>query len=161
MKTNKGIRTSTEMTHKRLLCITKVFITNTVFIMTRDFPGGTSSKETACQSRRPKRLGFNPWVGKIPWEGNGSPLQYSCLENPMDRGAWWAKVHRVAKSQTRLSNFTFTLQIFFIIFIYLFAFYLILFLLYNTVLVLPYIDINLPWVYMSSQSWTHLPPPSP
>ena len=39
-------------------------------------------------------------------EGNGTPLQYSCLENPMDRGAWWAAVHEVAKSQTRLSDFT-------------------------------------------------------
>ena len=41
-------------------------------------------------------------------EGNGTPLQYSCLENPMDRGAWWAAVHGVAKSWTRLSKFTFT-----------------------------------------------------
>ena len=41
-------------------------------------------------------------------EGNGTPLQYSCLENPMDRGAWWAAVHGVAKSRTRLSNLTFT-----------------------------------------------------
>ena len=41
-------------------------------------------------------------------EGNGTPLQYSCLENPMDRGAWWAAVHGVAKSQTWLSDFTFT-----------------------------------------------------
>ena len=41
-------------------------------------------------------------------EGNGTPLQYSCLENPMDRGAWWAVVHGVAMSRTRLSNFTFT-----------------------------------------------------
>jgi len=41
-------------------------------------------------------------------EGNGTPLQYSCLENPMDGGAWWATVHGVAKSWTRLSNFTFT-----------------------------------------------------
>ena len=41
-------------------------------------------------------------------EGSGTPLQYSCLENPMDRGAWWAVVHGVAKSWTRLSNFTFT-----------------------------------------------------
>ena len=41
-------------------------------------------------------------------EGNGTPLQYSCLENPMDRGAWWATVHGIAKSQTQLSNFTFT-----------------------------------------------------
>ena len=44
------------------------------------------------------------YIGK----GNGTPLQYSCLENPMDGGAWWAAVHGVAKSQTRLSNFTFT-----------------------------------------------------
>ena len=41
-------------------------------------------------------------------EGNGTPLQYSCLENPMDGGAWWAIVHGVAKSRARLSNFTFT-----------------------------------------------------
>ena len=41
-------------------------------------------------------------------EGNGTPLQYSCLENPMDGGAWWAAVHGVSKSQTRLSDFTFT-----------------------------------------------------
>ena len=41
-------------------------------------------------------------------EGNGTPLQYSCLENPMDGGAWWAAVHGVANSWTRLSNFTFT-----------------------------------------------------
>ena len=41
-------------------------------------------------------------------EGNGTPLQYSCLENPMDGGAWWAAVHGVAKSQTRLSDLTFT-----------------------------------------------------
>ena len=42
-------------------------------------------------------------------EGNGAPLQYCCLESPMDRGAWWAVVHRVAKSRTRLSDFPFTL----------------------------------------------------
>ena len=47
-------------------------------------------------------------LGLISGEGNGIPLQYSCLENPMDRGAWWAAVHGIAKSQTRLSNFTFT-----------------------------------------------------
>ena len=44
----------------------------------------------------------------ISREGSGTPLQYSCLENPMDRGDWWAAVHRVAKNRTRLSNFTFT-----------------------------------------------------
>ena len=45
---------------------------------------------------------------KADREGNGIPLQYSCLENPMDGGAWWAAVHGVAKSQRRLSDFTFT-----------------------------------------------------
>ena len=44
--------------------------------------------------------------GRSPGEGDGNPLQYSCLENPMDRGAWWATVHGVAKSQTRLSDLT-------------------------------------------------------
>ena len=48
------------------------------------------------------------WCRIIFGEGNGTPLQYSCLENLMDRGAWWATVHGVARSRTRLSNFTFT-----------------------------------------------------
>ena len=49
-----------------------------------------------------------PAVSVYVREGNGTPLQYSCLENPMDGGTWWAAVHGVAKSWTRLSNFTFT-----------------------------------------------------
>ena len=56
----------------------------------------------------PKRVistdGLIPGWGRSPGEGNGNPLQYSCLENPMDRGAWWATVHGVAKNQTRLSD---------------------------------------------------------
>ena len=68
------------------------------------FPGGASDEEPACQCRRCKRLTFSPWFGKIPWRRKCNPLQYSCLENPMDRGAWRATVHRVPKSQTRLSN---------------------------------------------------------
>ena len=44
------------------------------------------------------------WVGKIPGGGNGYPLQYSCQENPMDRGSWWATVHRIAKGQTQLTE---------------------------------------------------------
>ena len=47
---------------------------------------------------------FDTWVRKIPEGGNGNPLQYSCLENSMDRGAWWATGHGVAKSWTRLSD---------------------------------------------------------
>ena len=53
-------------------------------------------------------LGSIPGLGRSPGEGNGNPLQYSCLENPMDRGAWWATVHRVIKSHTQLNDFTFT-----------------------------------------------------
>ena len=45
-----------------------------------------------------KRGRFDPWVRKTPGEGNGNTLQYSCLENPMNRGAWWATVHGVTKS---------------------------------------------------------------
>ena len=51
-------------------------------------------------------LGAIPGLGRSPGEGNGNTLQYSCLENPTDRGAWQATVHGVAKSQTRLSDFT-------------------------------------------------------
>ena len=60
-----------------------------------------SGKESACQCRRHR---FDPWVGKSPGEGNGHPLQYSCLENPMDRGAWEAMVHGVTKSRTQLKQ---------------------------------------------------------
>ena len=54
------------------------------------------------------RPGIDPGLGRCPGEGNGNPLQYSCLENPMDGGAWRATVHGVAKSRTRLRDFTFT-----------------------------------------------------
>ena len=60
--------------------------------------GDASGKELTCQCRRHKRHGFNPWVGKIPGEGNGNPPQCSCLENPMERGAWRATVHVVTNS---------------------------------------------------------------
>ena len=53
-------------------------------------------------------LGLIPGLGRYPGEGNGNPLQYSCLENPMDGGAWWATAHGVAKRRTQLSDFTFT-----------------------------------------------------
>ena len=49
--------------------------------------------------------GSNPGLGRSPGEGNGDPLQYSCMENSMDGGAWWPTVHGVTKSQTRLSDF--------------------------------------------------------
>ena len=69
------------------------------------FPGGSEVKASACIVGD---LGLIPGSGRSPGEGNGNPLQYSYLENPMDRGAWWATVHGVSKSRTRLSNFTFT-----------------------------------------------------
>ena len=68
------------------------------------FPGGSDGKEYTCQCRRGKKHGFGPWVRKIPGEGNGNPPQYSCLGNPMDREAWQAIVHGVAKSQTWPNN---------------------------------------------------------
>ena len=69
------------------------------------FPGGVSGKEPTCQSRRHKRGGFDPWVRKIPWRRAWQPtLVYSCLENPMDRGAWWAIIQRVTKSWTQLKR---------------------------------------------------------
>ena len=61
-------------------------------------------KELTCQCKRHKRHRFDPWVGKIAGERNCNPLQYSCLENPMGRGAWQATVHGVEKSWTWLSN---------------------------------------------------------
>ena len=64
------------------------------------FPGGTSGKKSACQYRKRRTLKFDPWVRKIPWRRNGNPLQYSCLENTMDREAWWAIVHGVTKTNT-------------------------------------------------------------
>ena len=60
-------------------------------------PQWLSGKESACQCRRCR---FDLWVGKTPGEGNGNPLHYSCLRNPMDRGAWRATVQGVVKSRT-------------------------------------------------------------
>ena len=69
------------------------------------FSGGSDGKESAFDA---EDLGLIPGLGRSPGEGNGTPLQYSCLKNPMDGGAWWAAVHGVTKSWTRLGNFTFT-----------------------------------------------------
>ena len=57
-------------------------------------------KESACQCRDIRDMALIPGSGTSPGEGNGDPLQYSCLGNPMDKGAWWATVHGVTKSQT-------------------------------------------------------------
>ena len=74
---------------------------------TRGFPGGSEVKASASNVGDPDSI---PGSGRSLGEGNGNPLQYSCLENPMDRGAWWAIVHGVAKCWTRLSNFTHSIQ---------------------------------------------------
>ena len=76
-----------------------------IYVYTYGFPGGSEVKASASYVGDP---GSIPGSRRSPGEGNGNPLQYSCLENPMDGGAWSATVHRVAKSQTRLSEFTFT-----------------------------------------------------
>ena len=67
------------------------------------FPSGSDGKASAHNAGDP---GLIPGLGRSPGDGNGNPLQYSCLENSMDGGAWWATVHGVAKSQTGLSDFT-------------------------------------------------------
>ena len=69
-------------------------------------PFSSDGKTSACNAGD---LGSIPGLGRSPGEGDGNPLQYSCLENPMDRGTWGATVHGVAKSQTRLSDFTHSL----------------------------------------------------
>ena len=63
----------------------------------RGFPGGSDGKESAHNARD---QGSNPQLGRSPGEGTGNPLQYSCLENSVDRGAWQAAVHEVTKSWT-------------------------------------------------------------
>ena len=69
-----------------------------MYIKTIQLPRWCSGKESTCQCRRCRRLGFDPWVREIPRIGNGNPLQYPCLENPMDRGACWATVHGSTES---------------------------------------------------------------
>ena len=88
--------------YKRKHCLSKpklLNIPNTTG--TRAFPGGSDGKISARNEGDP---GSIPGSGRSLGEGNGNPLQYSCLENAMDRGAWQATVHEVARSQTRLSD---------------------------------------------------------
>ena len=73
-----------------------------------DFPGGSDGKASAYNVGDP---GLIPGLGRSTGKGNGNPLQYSCLENPMDGGTWYDTVHGVTKSWTQLSNFTFPVSI--------------------------------------------------
>ena len=72
-------------------------------VKTLGFLHSSVGKESACNAGE---LGLIPGLGRFPGEGNGNPLQHSCLENPMDRRAWRATIHRVAKSRTRLKWFS-------------------------------------------------------
>ena len=71
---------------------------------TTGFSSGASGKEPTyqCRKHKTKDEGLIPVSGRCSWGACGNPLQYSCLENPMDRGAWWATIHTVTKSQIRL-----------------------------------------------------------
>ena len=77
-------------------------------IMYSPIGGFLGSSDGKASAYNEGDLGSIPGSGRSPGEGNGNPFQYSCLENPMDGGAWYATVHGVAKSRTRLGNFTFT-----------------------------------------------------
>ena len=83
------------------LWITKIQEANQHQLSVLGFPGGSNGKEYVCNAGDP---GLIPGSGRSPGGANGNPLQYSCLENSMDRGAWQARVQTVTKSQTRLSN---------------------------------------------------------
>ena len=76
-----------------------VFLIGFLYRENGGFPGGSDGNRSACDGD----LGLIPGSGRSPGKGNGNPLQYSCLEHPMDRGAQEATVHGVAKSETRLS----------------------------------------------------------
>ena len=67
------------------------------------FLDGSVGKESACNAGKPGDLGLTPGSGKSPRGGHSNPLQYSCLENPMDRGPWQATIHEVTESWTQLS----------------------------------------------------------
>ena len=82
----------------RLVQTTPVKLTTAIL---HSLPGGPDCKESAWSA---EDLGPIPGLGRSPGEGNGNSLQYSCLGNPMDRGAWWATVHGIEKSQTQLSD---------------------------------------------------------
>ena len=69
------------------------------------FPGGSDDEESTCNAGDPDSV---PGLGRSPEEGDGYPLQYSCLENSMDRGAWRTTVHGVAENQTQMSDYHFT-----------------------------------------------------
>ena len=86
-----------------IMAIVVALSTLGILQLSMGFPGGSEGKASACNAGD---LGSIPGSGRSPGEGNGNTLQYSCLENPMDREAWWITVHGISKSRTRLSDFT-------------------------------------------------------
>ena len=97
---------SPQRIEQRFLCYTvgshELPISYIVLCVCR-LPRWQSGKEPTCQCGRHKRPGFDSWVGKISWRRNWQSTQYSCLENPADRGAWQATVHGIARSWPLLS----------------------------------------------------------
>ena len=75
-----------------------------LFLIFTDFPGGAVVKTPPANAGDARDTGLIPKSGRSPGIGNGNPLQYSCLENFMDRGTWWPTVHGVTKSRARLSD---------------------------------------------------------
>ena len=103
-----------EQREESLRQITRVCIRLQVAVQTMaGFPGGASGKEPACQCRRhkpiePANVGSIPGLGRSPGGRHGNSLQYSCLEKPIDRKAWWTIVHIVTKSQSGLNGLAHT-----------------------------------------------------
>ena len=91
------------MVGEKLTSCSRMFLSEVVFNHLHIFfiPGGSVGKESACNAGYP---GLIHGSGRSPGEGNDNPFQDSCLENPMDRGAWWATVLGVAKSRSRLND---------------------------------------------------------
>ena len=85
-------------TGKTIALTRRTFVSKVMFLL----PGGSDSKESACNAGD---LGVTPGSGGYLRDGNGNPLQYSRLENSMDRRAWWATIHGVTKSWTQLRDF--------------------------------------------------------
>ena len=91
------LRTSQIFRSQSTLCLVKGCCMCCIQIKVYDFPSGSDGKESAFNAGD---LGSIPGLGRYPGEENVNPLQYSCLENSMDRGAWWATVHGLSKSWT-------------------------------------------------------------
>ena len=90
-------------TYVLLCCMAHHCLFSTINLLPLHFPSRwLSDKESTCQCRKHKRLDLIPGLGRSPTVEKGNPLQHSCLESPMGRGAWQTTVHEVAKNQTRL-----------------------------------------------------------